>query len=67
MSKNNAAAQKKQYGLLPLEKKARLMETRTEQYHEHLTKKEKKISAWIWSVAATLYEKVDLDKPTVEF
>ncbi len=60
-------AHKKQYELLPPEKKARLMETRTEQCHEHLTKEEKKISAQIRSVAATLYEKNDLDKPTVAF
>ncbi len=53
--------------MLPLEKKARLMETKTEQRHEHLTEEEKKISAQIRSVAATLYEKKDLDKPTVEF
>ncbi len=64
---NNATAHKKQYELLPLEKKARLMETRTEQRHEHLTEEEKKISAQIRSVAATLYEKADLDKPIVEF
>jgi hypothetical protein len=43
------------------------METKTEQVHEHLTEEEKKISSQIRSVAATLYEKVDLDKPTVEF
>jgi hypothetical protein len=43
------------------------METKTEQCHEHLTEEEKKISAQIRSVASTLYEKVDLDKPTVEF
>jgi hypothetical protein len=43
------------------------METRAEQRHEHLTEEEKKISAQIRSVAATLYEKVDLNKPTVEF
>jgi hypothetical protein len=43
------------------------METKTEQHHEHLTEEEKKISAQIRSVAATLYEKVDLNKPTVEF
>ncbi len=43
------------------------METITKQCHEHLTEEEKKISAQIKSVAATLYEKVDLDKPTVEF
>ncbi len=43
------------------------METKTEQRHEHLTDKEKKISTQIRSVAATLYEKVDLNKPTVEF
>jgi hypothetical protein len=55
------------YELVPLEKKARLMETITEQRHEHLTDKEKKISAQIRSVAATPYEKVDLDRPTVEF
>jgi hypothetical protein len=43
------------------------MEIKTEQRHEHLTEEEKKITAQIRSVAATLYEKVDLDKPTVEF
>ncbi len=58
---------KKQYELLPPEKKARLIETKTEQCHEHLTEEEKKISAQIRTVAATLYEKVDVDKPTVEF
>ncbi len=63
----NVAAHKKQYELLPLVKKARLMETKTEQRHEHLTGEEKKISTQIRSVAATLYERVDLDKPTVEF
>ncbi len=39
----------------------------TEQCHEHLTGEEKKFFAQIRSVAATLYERVDLDKPTVEF
>ncbi len=63
----DAAARKKQYELLPPEKNTRLMETITEQRHEHLTEEEKKISAQIRSVAATLYEKVDLDEPTVEF
>ena len=63
----NAAAHKKQYELLPPKKKGRLMETKTEQPHDHLTEEEKKISAQIMSVAATLYEKVDLNKPTVEF
>ncbi len=58
---------KKQYELLAQEKKARFMETKTEKRHEHLTEEEKKISAQIRSVAATLYEKVDLNKPTVEF
>ncbi len=43
------------------------METITKQHHEHLTEEEKKNSAQIRSVATTLYEKVDLDKPTVEF
>ena len=43
------------------------METIIEQRHEHLMKEEKKISTQIRTVAATLYEKVDLDKPTVEF
>ncbi len=62
----NAAAHKKQFELLPPEKKTRLMETITEQRHEHL-KEEKKVLAQIRSVATTLYEKVDLDKPTVEF
>jgi hypothetical protein len=62
----DAAAQKK-YELLPPEKKTRLMETSAEQHHEHLTEGEKKITAQIRSVAATLYKTVDLDKPTVEF
>jgi hypothetical protein len=43
------------------------METKTEQCHEHLTEEEKKISTQICSVAVTLYKRVDLDKPTVEF
>ncbi len=43
------------------------METKTEHRHEHFTEEEKKISAQIRTVAATLYEKVDLDEPTVEF
>ncbi len=43
------------------------METRAEQRHEHLTQEEKENSTQIRSVAATLYEKVDLDKPTVQF
>jgi hypothetical protein len=38
------------------------METRAEQHHEHLNKEEKKVTAQIRSVAATLYERVDLDK-----
>jgi hypothetical protein len=63
----NVVAHKKQYELLPPEKKARLIETITEKHHEHLREEEKKISTQIRSVAANLYEKVDLDKPTVEF
>jgi hypothetical protein len=64
----DVAAHKRKYELLPLEKKARLMETIAEQCHEHLTEEdEKKISAQIRSVATTLYERVDLDKPTVQF
>jgi hypothetical protein len=51
----------------PQRKKARCVEIRAEQCHEHLTEEEKKISAQIRSVAATLYERVDLDKLTVEF
>ena len=43
------------------------MEAITEQRHEHLTEEEKNIAAQIRSVAATLYEKVDLSKATVEF
>jgi hypothetical protein len=43
------------------------METKTEQRHEHLTEEEKKIAAQMRFVAATLCERVDLDKPTVEF
>ncbi len=45
----------------------RHVEIRSEERHEHLTEEEKKISAQIRSVAATLYEKYDLDKSTVEF
>ena len=41
------------------------METITEQCHEHLTEEEKKITAQTRSVAATLYERVDLNKPTI--
>ncbi len=51
----NAVAHKKQYELLHPEKKARLMENKTEQCHEHLAEEEKKISAQIRSVAATIY------------
>ncbi len=47
----DAAAHTKQYELLPAKKKARLMETITEQRTEHLTEEEKKISAQIRSVA----------------
>jgi hypothetical protein len=39
----DAIAHTKQYELLPLEKKARCVETRAEQCHEHLTEEEKKI------------------------
>ncbi len=53
--------------MLPPKKKARHAETWAEQHHEHLTEEEKKFSAQIMSVATTLYERVDLDKPTVEF
>jgi hypothetical protein len=53
--------------MLPSEKKANRVELRAEQHHEHLTEEDKEISAKIRSVAATLYEKVDLDKPIVEF
>ncbi len=56
----DAAAHKKQYELLPLEKKARRMEVRTEQRHDHLTEEENKFPTQIRSVAAT-------NKPTVEF
>jgi hypothetical protein len=41
----DATAHKKQYELLPPEKKAKLTEARSEQRHEHLTEEEKKISA----------------------
>ncbi len=63
----DAAAHKRKYQLLPSEKKARLMETKPEQRHEHLTEEEEKISAQIRSVAAALYERVNLNEPTVEF
>ncbi len=43
------------------------METKTKQCHEHLTEEEKKIATQIRSVADTLYKKVDLNKPIVEF
>ncbi len=58
---------KEKFELLPLEKKARLIKNRAEQRHEHLTEEEKKISTQMRSVAATLYEKVDLTDLTVEF
>jgi hypothetical protein len=63
----DAAVHKRKYQLLSPEKKTRRMEIRTEQHHEHLTEEEKKIFTQIRSVAATFYEKVDLDKPTVKF
>jgi hypothetical protein len=53
---------KKQYELLPPEKKIQLMETKAEQCHEHSTEEEeKKVSTQIRSVAANLYGRVDLD------
>jgi hypothetical protein len=39
------------------------METKAEQHHEHMTKEERKMTAQIRSVAATLYETLDLDGP----
>jgi hypothetical protein len=48
---------KENMSCFPQRKKARLMDTITEEHHEHLTEEEKKISAQIRSVAATLYEK----------
>jgi hypothetical protein len=63
----DAAAHKNQYELLPPRGKVRHMEIRTEQHHEHLTEEEKRITAQIRSVATTLYKRVDLDEPTVEF
>ncbi len=63
----DAAVHKRKYQLLSLVKKTRLMATRAEQRHEHLTEEERKISTQIRSVAATPYEKVDLNKPTIEF
>ncbi len=43
------------------------METKAEQSHEHLTEEEKKISAKIRSVAAILYERVDLENQLLNF
>jgi hypothetical protein len=43
------------------------MESKTEQRHEHLTEEEKKISAQIRSVAATLYEKLILINQLLNF
>jgi hypothetical protein len=63
----DVAVHKKQYELLPPEKKVRLMETKTEQRHEHLTEEEKKISAQIRSVAATLYGKLILMNQLLNF
>jgi hypothetical protein len=57
------AVHKKQYELLSLAKKMRLMETKAEQHHEHMTKEERKMTAQIRSVAATLYGTLDLDGP----
>jgi hypothetical protein len=67
MSKNDAAAHKKQYELPPLPKKVRLIDIKAEQCHEHLTEEEKKISAQIRSVAATLYEKLILINQLLNF
>ncbi len=64
---SNAAAHKKQYESLPSKKKAIVIETKDEQRHEHLTEEKKKISAQIWSVAATLYDKVDLINQILNF
>ncbi len=63
----DVAAHKKQYELLPLEKKARHVETRAEQRHEHLTEEEKKFLAQIRSVAATLYDKLILINQLLNF
>ncbi len=43
------------------------MGTRAEQHHEHVAEEERNIYAQIRSVAATLYERVNLDEPTVKF
>jgi hypothetical protein len=51
----------------PRRKKLEPLETGAEQHYEHLTEEEKKIYAQIRSVATTFYERVDLNKPTVEF
>ncbi len=67
LSQSMQLSTKNNMNCFPQRKKARIMETKTEEHHEHLTEEEKKISAQIRSVAATLYEKVDLDKLTVEF
>ncbi len=63
----NTAAHKRKYQLLSPEKIARFTENRAEQCHEHLTEEEKKMSKQIRTIAATLNEKVDINKPTVEF
>ncbi len=43
------------------------MGTRAEQRHEQMTEEENFFYAQIRSVAATLYERVHLNEPTVEF
>jgi hypothetical protein len=43
------------------------METKAEQCHKHMTEEEKKFSTQIRSVAATLYERVDLDNQLLIF
>ncbi len=69
--KNDAAAHKKTWKSLPSKEKDRLLDTNATthqtQCHQHLTEKEKKIASQIKSFAATLYGKIDLDQPTVEF
>jgi hypothetical protein len=67
----DAAAHQKHGVSLPPEKKAQFLHTdaaaHQSQCHQHLTEEERKIAAQIKSVAAILYETIDLDQPTIEF
>ncbi len=69
--KINSREQQKHRVSLPPEKKAQLLHTdaaaHQTQHHQLMTEKEKEIAVQIKSFAPTLYEKIDLDQPTIKF